>query len=140
MIVGLGIDLIEIERIRQIHLRHPGRFLARICTPAEAAYVSMHADPAPRFAGRWAAKEAALKALGTGLDDGIRWHDVEILNDARGKPILTFHAKARQRADALHVSAIHISITHSDTMAMAEVILENRGRPAPAPDASAHAN
>lgn len=124
MIVGLGIDLVEIERIKNIYLRHKDRFAKRILTPAEQAYVLRHADPSARLAGRWAVKEAALKALGTGLAEGIRWVDVEVLPDALGKPILTLHGKALLRAKALEAGIFHCTITHSDSMAMAQVILE----------------
>ena len=125
MIVGLGIDLIEIERIKSIYLRHGSRFTHRILTDAEQVYVLRPVDPGSRLAGRWAAKEAALKALGTGLADGIRWRDIEILPDEKGKPVLTFHGKALERARLLNAGYIHVTITHSQTLAMAQVILEN---------------
>jgi holo-[acyl-carrier protein] synthase len=124
MIVGIGIDLVEIERIRGVYLRHSERFVNRILTPAERDYVLQHKDPTQRLAGRWAAKEAALKALGTGLSNGIRWQDAEILPDERGKPILHLHAKALQRARELGADLFHVTITHSDSLAMAQVILE----------------
>lgn len=124
MIVGLGIDLVEIPRIQAIHARHGERFAKRILTDAEAAYVFQHRDPSARLAGRWAAKEAALKALGTGLAEGIHWRDVEILPDERGKPGLILHGKARERAEELRATVFHVTITHSDGLAMAQVILE----------------
>jgi holo-[acyl-carrier protein] synthase len=124
MIVGLGIDLVEIPRIQSIYARHKDRFAKRILTNAEAAYVFQHRDPSARLAGRWAAKEAALKALGTGLAEGIRWRDVEILPDERGKPGLFLHGKARERAAELNATVFHVTITHSDGLAMAQVILE----------------
>ena len=83
-----------------------------------------HADPCPRLAGRWAAKEAAVKALGTGVAEGVRWVDLEVLPDALGKPVLTLHGKALERAKLLEADAFHVTITHSDNMAMAQVILE----------------
>ena len=124
MIVGIGIDLVEISRIRAIHQRHPQRFVERILTPAERQYVLRHADPSARLAGRWAVKEAALKALGTGLSNGIRWQDVEVLPDGRGKPIMTLHGNARNRAAELGATLFHCTITHAQDMAMAQVILE----------------
>jgi holo-[acyl-carrier protein] synthase len=124
MIVGIGIDLIEIERIRGVYTRHPVRFVDRLLTEAEKAYVLAHKDPTQRLAGRFAAKEAALKALGTGLAEGIRWKDVEILPDERGKPVLKLYEKAALRAQALGAGILHATITHSDTFAMAQVILE----------------
>ena len=125
MIVGVGIDLIEIARIRSAYLRHADRFVKRILTPAEEAYVLNYKDPAARLAGRWAAKEAALKALGTGLATGIRWRDVEVLPDESGKPVLTLHGQARERAALLQSNLFHITITHSEGLAMAQVILES---------------
>lgn len=124
MIAGIGIDLIEIERIKSVYARHQDRFVNRILTGAERAYVLRHADPSARLAGRWAAKEAGLKALGTGLSSGIRWRDIEILPDEHGKPVLTLHGKAAERARALGATVFHVTITHSDGMAMAQVILE----------------
>ena len=124
MIVGLGVDLVEIERIRSIYVRHAERFLQRILTGAEREYVLAHANPCPRLAGRWAAKEAAVKALGTGVADGIRWVDLEVLPNAFGKPVLTFHGKALERAKLLEADTFHVTITHSDSMALAQVILE----------------
>jgi len=124
MIVGLGIDIVEIERIKAIYQRHAVRFSKRILTDAEQNYVLQHKDPGARLAGRWAAKEAGLKALGTGLAEGILWREVEILPDERGKPILHLHGKARERAAALGANRFHVSITHCDTLAMAQVIME----------------
>src|SRR5579862_9948204 len=124
MIVGIGIDIIEVSRIRAIHQRHAERFVNRILTGAERAYVLRHADPSQRLAGRWAAKEAALKALGTGLAQGIGWRDVEILPDEHGKPLLTLHGKALERAAALGARVFHVTISHSITLAIAQVILE----------------
>jgi holo-[acyl-carrier protein] synthase len=126
MIVGIGIDIVEVERIRGVYLRHGERFTSRILTPGERAYVLQHKDPAQRLAGRWAAKEAALKALGTGLAEGIRWQDAEILPDERGKPLLRLHGLGLQRAHTLHAGIFHVTITHSDGLAMAQVILESR--------------
>jgi len=124
MIVGVGIDLVEIARIRNVYQRHPQRFVERILTPKEREYVLRHADPSARLAGRWAVKEAALKALGTGLARGIRWQDVEVLPDELGKPVLTLHGKARERAAELGATLFHATITHSQDLAMAQVILE----------------
>jgi len=124
MIVGLGLDLVEVDRIRSVHQRHPERFVQRILTDAERAYVLRHRDPAERLAGRWAAKEAALKALGTGLAAGIRWRDVEILPDELGRPTLSFHARALERARQLKANAYHVTITHGNGLAMAQVLLE----------------
>lgn len=124
MIVGIGLDIVEVDRIRDIHTRHPDRFVQRILTEAEQKYVLRHKDPGERLSGRWAAKEAAMKALGTGLSSGIRWRDVEILPDELGKPCLHLHGKAKERADALGAQQAHVTITHSQNLAVAQVILE----------------
>ncbi len=124
MIIGIGIDLVELDRIRAIYARHQSRFTNRILTPAEQEYVLQHADPTARLAGRWAAKEAGLKALGTGLAEGIKWRDLEILPDTLGKPVLRFHNTALERASVLEVTVAHVTITHSQELAMAQVILE----------------
>ena len=126
MIVGLGIDLVEIDRIRSIYRRHPERFVRRILTEAEQKYVLRFRDPSERLAGRWAAKEAALKALGTGLAKGLGWRDVEVLRNEDGKPRLVFHGKAAEFARDLRADVFHVTITHSQGSAMAQVILERR--------------
>lgn len=124
MIVGVGLDLVEVERIRAIYSRHADRFVRRVLTEAEAAYVLRHADPSERLSGRWAAKEAALKALGTGLAQGLRWREVEILADPLGKPCLHLHGAALARAQALGAHRYHVTITHGQNLAVAQVILE----------------
>jgi holo-[acyl-carrier protein] synthase len=124
MIVGIGLDLVEIDRIRDIYRRHGERFVKRVLTEAERAYVLRYKDPAERLAGRWAAKEAALKALGTGLGEGMRWRDVEIRRAASGKPELVLHGRALARARELGASVFHVTLTHGDGLAVAQVILE----------------
>jgi holo-[acyl-carrier protein] synthase len=126
MIVGLGVDLVEISRVRAIYQRHPARFLARILTERERKYVMRYKDPGERLAGRWAAKEAAFKALGTGLGAGMSWRDVEIVNGPAGRPELRFHGAALEQARALGANVFHVSVTHSHDSAMAQVILERR--------------
>ena len=110
--------------IRSVYQRHSERFVNRILTPAERAYVLRHKDPSERLAGRWAAKEAALKALGTGLSAGIRWQDAEVLPDPHGKPVLTFHGNAAKLAAQLGATVFHVTITHGENIAFAQVILE----------------
>ena len=124
MIVGLGIDLVEIDRIRRIHKEHPQRFSNRILTEAERAYVFRHRDPSERLAGRWAAKEAAFKALGTGLSQGLSWQNIEVLPNEWGKPIITFTGKAHEIVEQLGANNLLITITHTQQQAMAQVILE----------------
>ena len=125
MILGIGIDLVDVARARRLLDAKGERALARLCTPGEAAYVRAHPLGAPSFAARLAAKEAAYKAL-AGTDDarGIGWREIEVERAEDGKPSLLLHGLARDRATALGVRRIHLSLTHTDTSAGAIVILE----------------
>lgn len=125
MILGTGIDLTSLPRIKALLEKHEERFLVRILTAEERA--ALPQEPARRLAytaGRWAAKEAAVKALGTGFSAGIGFHDVEIVPLAGGRPELRLHGKAREAADTLGVCRTHISLSHERDMACAMVILE----------------
>lgn len=125
MILGTGFDLTALPRIKALLERHEERFLARILTDAERA--ALPAEPARRVAyaaGRWAAKEAAVKALGTGFSAGIGFHDVEIVTLEGGRPELRLHGRAEEAAKALGVRATHVSISHERDMAGAMIILE----------------
>ncbi|MBK8092430.1 MAG: holo-ACP synthase [Verrucomicrobiaceae bacterium] len=124
MITGIGIDLVEVARIRSMLERHGERFKERTFTPAEAAYCERCADAAMHFAARFAAKEAAAKALGTGLWSaaGVNWTDIEVLRDEEsGRPSLCMHGKAALLTEGMRA---HLSITHTQDHAMAQVILE----------------
>jgi holo-[acyl-carrier protein] synthase len=125
-IVGIGIDLVNIERVRSVLDRYGGRFLERVLTVEERAYCALHRDPSPRVAARFAAKEAVLKALGTGLAHGIRWQDVEVRCDQQGQPQIQFSGKAADEATVLEVGRIHLSLSHDRDAAIAMVILERR--------------
>jgi len=125
VIVGAGIDLVETERIRRTIARFGRRFLERVFTPGEIAYAERKRDPAERYAARFAAKEAAMKAIGTGLRGGVRWRDFEVANRASGRPELTFHGRAAQIAAALRVRRSTLSLTHTKGQALAVVILED---------------
>lgn len=125
MIVGLGVDISEVDRIREAMERHGERFLERVFTPAEIAYCNRHRDRAERFAGRFAAKEAAMKALGTGWSNGVRWVDVEVTRLPSGKPTIQLHGVARQIGERLGMRQASLSITHSGNTAFAQVILES---------------
>ena len=125
MIVGIGVDVVEIYRIRKILETQGTRFTNRVFTEEEQAYCAAHRDPAPHYAARFAAKEAAMKALGTGWAEGIRWRDVEILPGAGGKPELVLHGQAAERARELRAVKHHVTITHSGLLAVAQVILES---------------
>lgn len=125
MIVGTGTDLAEVDRIRQAMERFGPRFLERICTPAEIAYIERKANHYERFAARFAAKEAGMKAIGTGWRRGVRWRDFEVVNLPSGKPTLRFHGVAAQVAARLGVKTVSLSLTHTAQLAMAMVILES---------------
>jgi holo-[acyl-carrier protein] synthase len=124
LIVGLGLDIAEIDRIEAAIGRHGAPFLERLFTPGEVAYCESHKNKFERYAGRFAAKEAAMKALGTGWSRGVRWRDIEVAREPSGKPMLRLEGVARQIADRLGVRNISISITHSGNLALAEVIFE----------------
>ena len=125
MIVGLGLDIAEIDRIEAAVTRHGTPFLERIFTTLEVAYCESHRNKFERYAARFAAKEAAMKALGTGWRRGVRWRDIEVVRDPTGKPTLHLEGAARQIANDLGVKNISITITHSGNLALAEVIFEN---------------
>lgn len=123
MIVGLGIDIIGVERIRGLLARHPDRFLARWFDLREAAYIRA-GDAAQRAAARWAAKEAAAKALGTGFAGGVVPSQIALLPGPGGAPLLDLSGAARQRAEALGATRWLCSLSHADGMAVAVVVLE----------------
>jgi holo-[acyl-carrier protein] synthase len=125
MIVGTGVDLAEVPRIRASIERFGDRFIARIFTPAEIAYVERKANRFERYAARFAAKEAGMKAIGTGWRRGVRWQDFEVTNLPSGKPTLRFHGVAEKFARKLGVRNVALSLTHTAQMAMAHVILED---------------
>jgi holo-[acyl-carrier protein] synthase len=124
VIVGSGVDLCEVERIKSAIARHGRRFLERVYTDREIAYSERKANPYERFAARFAAKEAGMKAIGTGWRGGVRWRDFEVANLPSGRPTLAFHGKAAEYAQKLGVQNISLSITHTSVQAMAIVILE----------------
>jgi holo-[acyl-carrier protein] synthase len=124
VIVGTGVDLAEVDRIRAAIERHGRRFIDRIYTPAEIAYVERKANRYERYAARFAAKEAGMKAIGTGWRRGVRWQDFEVANLPSGRPTLKLHGEAARIAGELGVKAISLSITHTSELGMAHVILE----------------
>jgi holo-[acyl-carrier protein] synthase len=125
MIVGTGVDLAEVPRIKASIERFGTRFTERIYTPAEIAYVERKANRFERYAARFAAKEAGMKAIGTGWRHGVRWQDFEVTNLRSGKPTLRFHGVAAEFIARLGVRNISLSITHSAELGMAHVILED---------------
>jgi len=122
MILGLGLDVVELDRIEAALARFGGRFLDRILTPAERA--ALPGSRLPRVAGLFAAKEAAVKALGTGFSQGIGFPHLEILSDALGRPLLALYGPARERAAAMGATSWHLSITHARATAAAVVVME----------------
>jgi holo-[acyl-carrier protein] synthase len=125
MIVGLGVDIAEVSRIEAAIARYGCAFLKRIYTAAEIAYCEKHRNRAERFAGRFAAKEAGMKALGTGWSHGVRWVDIEVVREPSGKPTLKLSGASRAIADRLGVRSIALSITHTGNTALAQVIFES---------------
>lgn len=124
MIVSIGIDIIEVARIREVLLRTP-RFRERVFTPGERAYCdSRGAVAAQHYAARFAAKEAALKALQTGWRGGISWQDVEVASRDSGAPYLILHGMVKELFDKSGATATHLSLSHTSEYAIAEVILE----------------
>lgn len=125
MIVGLGVDITEVDRIEAAIERRGRAFLERLFTPSEIRYCEKHRNRAERFAGRFAAKEAAMKALGTGWACGVRWVDIEVVREPSGKPTLKLSGKTRAIADGLGVKNIAVTITHDGNTALAQVIFES---------------
>src|ERR1700740_449056 len=125
MIIGMGIDVEEVERVRGAMERQGERFLRGVFTEKKGGYCEQVTGKAERYAGRFAVKEAAMKALGTGWSRGVRWVDIEITRLRGGRPTLELKGEARKIADRLGVKNIAISITHTSKQAMAQVIFES---------------
>ncbi|MFW5498726.1 MULTISPECIES: holo-[acyl-carrier-protein] synthase [unclassified Maridesulfovibrio] len=123
MIIGLGIDITELDRIKRSLNKYGERFAEKILTPAEMELIPAK-NPVPYVAARFAAKEAAVKALGTGFAEGITFHTIEITRVESGAPQLNFLGKALERSKMMGVEGIHISITHGRDTAAAVVVLE----------------
>lgn len=120
--LGLGIDIIEVERIRASLNRHGERFYQKICTTAEAAYCTQLRDPAPCFAARFAAKEAVSKALGTGIGLQCGWQDIEVRRKASGEPFIVMHGAGAETAKRLGIARILVSLSHSEHYACAQAV------------------
>jgi holo-[acyl-carrier protein] synthase len=127
MIVGIGLDLVKIDRVRAIAERWKARFLDRLYTPAERRYCMARPSPYASLAGRFAAKEALLKALGTGWSDGIGWRDIQVLNDRAGRPRAAVSGRVKTLLKRAGVTDIHLSLSHDSDYAVAEVVLTKRG-------------
>ncbi len=124
MIQGIGIDIVEIERLRKAMKRGKERFMRLVFTNTEIDYCNKKRLKYQHFAVRFAVKEAFMKALGTGWQNGIKWRDIETVNDKLGKPNLNLFGKAKELASEMKVKEIHVSLSHSENYAIAQVILE----------------
>ena len=124
MITGIGIDLVENARIRDSLERFGDRFLSRIYTEVEREYCNKCANPAIHYAARFAAKEAAFKALGTGWAAGVTWKDIEVRRQTTGKPELHLYGEALAVATQMRATHFHVSLTHDQLISSAIVILE----------------
>ena len=125
MIIGMGIDVAEVRRIREVIESQKERFLRRVFTEMEVEYCEQFKNKFERYAARFAAKEAAMKALGTGWSRGVRWVDLEVVRQRGGRPTMALRGEARKIADRLGVKSIALSITHTADQAFAQVIFEN---------------
>ena len=125
MIVGTGIDIAEVPRIAESIEKFGERFLNRIFTDGERRYCDSKANKHERYAARFAAKEAGMKAIGTGWNHGVRWRDVEVVRMPGGRPTIQFHGKAAEFAAKLGTRNVSLSLTHTKDHAIAQVILES---------------
>src|SRR5271155_2989576 len=125
MLIGTGVDLIEIERIANSIERYGDRFLRRVYTGHEIAYCSRKRSSAESFAARFAAKEAGAKALGTGISRGVTWNEFEVGRERGGRPVLELRGRAGLLARELGVRTIWLSLTHTGSLAMASVVMES---------------
>ena len=124
-IVGTGVDIVECLRIAQMIERHGELFIARVYTDAEIEYCTARKAATQHYSGRWAAKEAVLKALGTGWRRGISWRDIEIRNDRKGAPTVNLRAGARDVMEKAGIRRLHVSISHCRSFAVAHVVAED---------------
>ncbi len=124
MIIGIGIDIVEINRIKKSEVKWGQRFLERVFTEGEIKYAMLHVSPHTRLAARFAVKEAMSKAMGTGISNGITWKDTEVISTDSGRPEILLHGKLREKAASMGVTGIHVSISHDGDHAVAQVVLE----------------
>jgi len=124
VIVGMGVDIAEVGRIQGAIERHGETFLRRIYTDREREYCERFKNKYERYAGRFAAKEAAMKALGTGWRRGVKWVDLEVVRETSGRPTLAIMGEAAKIAEQLGVKSVALSITHTESQALAQVIFE----------------
>ena len=126
MIVGLGTDIVEVERIAKMIADHGDHFLERVFTPGEIAHCSGRKESAPHYAGRWAAKEAVMKVLGTGFTTEVGWTDIEVVTEPSGRPVIVLHGTTRDVATRLGIDRMLVSISHTKNYATATAIGESK--------------
>jgi len=124
MVIGIGVDIIEIERVKKLIEKFSGKFIKKVFSAREMDYCRRFSDPGRCFAARFAAKEAVLKALGTGLAQGVRWREVEIVNLPGGAPEVVLTGKAAALANTKGVQKVLVSLAHGKNEAIAFVLLE----------------
>lgn len=124
MIIAVGVDLVEISRIEEVFARRGDRFRRRVFTEGEIDYCELRASKLASYAARFAAKEAVMKALGTGWSDGVGWKDIEVVNGPGGAPMIQLHRSALERMRELGATRAHVSLTHSRELAIAQIVLE----------------
>jgi holo-[acyl-carrier protein] synthase len=129
MILGTGVDIIEVARIRASHERFGDRFIRRLLRDPEIDYCLSHRDPAPFLAARFAAKEAVSKAFGTGIGQHLGWHDIEVCKKPSGEPFVVLHEKGLQLLAERGADSLHITLSHTEAHAVAVAILEQRHPP-----------
>jgi holo-[acyl-carrier protein] synthase len=122
-VFGIGIDVVENARVAGLIRSHGQRFLDRVYQPGEIEYCRSMRDPAPHFAARFAAKEAISKAFGTGFAQRINWRDIEVRRKASGEPFVVLHAGAAELAKRLNIQTVLVSLSHSQTYAIANALL-----------------
>jgi holo-[acyl-carrier protein] synthase len=125
LILGMGVDIAEVDRIQAAIERHGEPFLRRVFTAAEREYCQQFKNKYERYAGRFAAKEAAMKALGTGWRRGVRWVDFEVVRESSGRPTIRLDGEAAKIANQIGVQRVSLSITHTAEQALAQVIFES---------------
>ena len=124
MIIAIGIDLVEVSRLVEVFRRRGDRFRARVFTESEINYCESLGSKFASYAARFAAKEAVMKALGTGWSDGVGWKDIEVVSKPGIAPAITLHKRALSRMGEIGASRVHVSLTHSGDLAIAQVVLE----------------
>ena len=125
MVIGTGIDIVNIERIEKLMARWGNHFLGRVFTEKEITLCQQRTRPSECFATRFAAKEAFLKAIGWGLRNGIQWTDIEVKTDRLGKPLISFHRKAKEVIETLRIQKTFLTLSHERSYAVAHVLLED---------------